>query len=202
MSESEPRTRPTRIRVTRLQEAQLPDLVEVERAATAMYYDVGFDGAEVPVRSLADIVSLTCDHEVLVAEADRVVAGYLAWRDEASGVAYIEELSVHPDHQRVGVATKLLDELCRAARAIHVRTADGPRCIEHVVARCWRRATWAMRFYERLGFAQVGDGAPADVRAWYDERVAVGRPVTRPGEVVLWASTARPEPAAEPDVAD
>jgi amino-acid N-acetyltransferase len=194
---SEERERPRRIRVTGLQEAQLPDLAEVERGATAMYYDAGFDGAEVPVRSMADIVSLTRDHEVLVAEADRVVAGYLAWRDEAPGVAYLEEISVGPEHQRVGVGAALLDELCRHAQAIRVRTESGPKAIEHVVARCWRRATWAMAFYARAGFRELGPDAPTEVRAWYDDRAAVGRPVTRPGEVVLWASARRPEPATE-----
>ena len=42
------RTPPTRIRITGLQEAQLPAVVEVDHACTAMYYDAGFDGAEVP----------------------------------------------------------------------------------------------------------------------------------------------------------
>lgn len=194
-----PRERPSRIRVTRLQEAQLPDLLEVERGATEMYYEAGFDAAEVPVRSLVDLVALTRDHEVLVAEADRTVAGYLAWRDEAPGVAYLEDLSVHPEQQRFGVATTLLDELCRNAREVRHATPEGPRPLEHLVARCWARATWARRFYERYGFRALDATAPADVRAWYEERKAVGRPVTRPGEDVLWVSTKRPEPVGAVD---
>ncbi len=199
MTIEEPRERPHRIRITGLQEAQLPELREVDRSAAAMYHEAGFDGAEVPIRSVADLVALTRDHEVLVAEADGVVAGYLAWRDEAPGVAYLEELSVGTGFQRLGVATALIDELCRHARAVEVGTADGPRGLEHVVARCWRRATWARKFYERYGFHELEPGAPDDVRGWYEDRAAIGRPVTRPGEVVLWASTRRPEPPGDAD---
>jgi amino-acid N-acetyltransferase len=199
MTSDEPRERPSRVRVTGLQEAQLPDLVEAERGAAAMYYEAGFDAAEVPTRSVADIVALTREHEVLVAEADRVVAGYLAWRDEAPGVAYLADLTVGPELQRVGVGTALVEELCRRARAVTVPTAEGSRPIEHVVVRCWRRATWASRFYARRGFRELDEAAPADVRAWFEARAAVGRPVTRPGEVVLWAPTWRPEPTAEDD---
>lgn len=186
------RTPPERIRLTGLQEAQLPELVELERACTAMYHDIGFDAAEVPARTLSDIVALTRDHDVRVAEADHVVAGYLAWRDESPGVAYLEELSVHPDYQRFGIATRLLEELHERARALGM---------QQIVLRSWARASWAQAFYKKAGFTSLGDGAPEKVLAWRSEREAIGRPLTRPGEVVLWA-TIPPKPPPEADDAD
>ncbi|AUX42923.1 amino-acid acetyltransferase [Sorangium cellulosum] len=183
------RTAPQRIRVTGLQEAQLPALVALEQACTAMYHAAGFDAAEVPARALPELIALTRRHDVRVAEADDEVAGYMAWRDEPPGVAYLEELSVHPDHQRRGIATRLLEELRERARELGM---------QQIVLRTRVKASWAQDFYRRAGFVPLGPDAPAKVRAWRSEREASGTPLTRPGEVVLWSAIA-PKPAEEPD---
>lgn len=177
METNDDRTPPERIRLTRLQEAQLRDLVQVDQACADMFYEIGFDAAEVPVRTDGEIALLTRGHNVHVAEADHVVAGFLAWRDESPGVAYLAEVSVHPDYQRFGVATKLLEALRDEARVLR---------LEHVVVRCWEKATWAMSFYRRHRFIPIDATAPAKVLAWRDEH-SQGRPLTRPGEVALWS---------------
>lgn len=186
---SDERTPPTRIRVSGLQEAHLPALAELEQLATAMYHEQGFDAAEVPVRSVADITRLTRDHNVRVAEADHEVAGYTAWRDEAPGVAYVEELSVHPDFHRFGVGSRLMEAIRDEARELGLK---------QVVLRCWAKAPWAMGFYERMGFVAIDDGAPAKVLEWKEEH-SQGRPLTRPGELVMWAPVGErpPVPADE-----
>jgi amino-acid N-acetyltransferase len=178
------RIRPARVRITGLQEAQLPALVELDAACAGMYHAVGFDAAEVPTRSTSEIVALTRDHDVLVAEADHVVAGYAAWRDEEPGVAFITELSVHPDFQQFGVGRRLLSAIADGARR-----AD----LEALTVKCWERATWAARFYAKLGFTPITSAAPEKVRA-FEARVAEsGRAFTRPGEVALWAPVAPAE---------
>ncbi|WP_437960778.1 GNAT family N-acetyltransferase [Sorangium sp. So ce119] len=187
------RTAPKRIRVTGLQEAQLPTLVALEQACKAMYHESGFDAADVPARTLAEIIALTRRHDVRVAEADDEVAGYLAWRDEAPGVAYLEELAVHPDHQRRGIATRLLAELLERAREVGM---------EQVVLRSREKASWAQAFFRKAGFAPLGDEAPEKVRAWRGEQEASGKPLVRDGEVVLWAtipSRAHDEPSDSDD---
>lgn len=176
------RERPERVRLTGLQEAQLPALVELDRACAETYYAIGFDGAEVPVRGEADFVALQRDHNVFVAEADHVVAGYAAWRDQAPGVAYLADISVHPDFQRFGIGTRLLEA---------VRDDAARLGLEHVVVRCWERATWAMRFYAKHGFVRLDERAPEKVRAFRDEQGAT-RPFTRPGELALWAPARKP----------
>ncbi len=188
---SEDRPAPKRLRITRLQEAQLAQLAAVEQACAAQYHDVGFDAAEVPPRSIAEITALTRDHNVHVAEADHEPAGYLAWRDESPGVAYIAELSVHPELQRHGVATKLVNALHEDARA---------HGLSHLAVRCWTKAPWAMSFYTQAGFTPIDGAAPAKVQGWKTER-SQGRPFTRPGEVALWALVAA-APAAAVDDAD
>lgn len=175
---TEERIRPKRIRMSRLQESQIEALIEVERACSAMYHDIGFDAAEVPVRTYADISHLPRYHNVYVAEADHEVAGYVAWRDESPGVAYIEELSVHPNFQRFGVGTKLLEAV--EEDAVKAGLAD-------IVAKKFEKAKWATAFYAQHGFTELGDSASARVAGWIEERSG-GRPLTRPGEVVIWKS--------------
>jgi GNAT superfamily N-acetyltransferase len=177
MKEDDDRSPPTRIRITGLQEAQVSELLEVDALCAAAYHDLGFDAAEVPVRSASDLVALTRGHNVIVAEADHVPAGFLAWRDESPGVAYLADISVHPDYQRFGIGTALLEALRAEARAVGLGNS---------VVRCWEKATWAMAFYKAKGFEPIQDDAPAKVLGWKVER-SEGRPLTRPGEVLLWA---------------
>ncbi len=172
------RLRPKRIRVTRLQEAQIEGLVGVEQACSAMYHDIGFDAAEVPVRTFADIAHLPRYHNVYVAEADDEVAGYVAWRDESPGVAYIEELSVHPQYQRFGIASTLLERVAEDA----VRAG-----LKDLIAKKFEKAVWAAVFYAHHGFTQVTENASERALGWVEERSG-GRPLTRPGEVVIWKS--------------
>jgi len=178
MTDTTDRTPPQRIRITKLQESQVEDLVQLEHACAAMYYELGFDAAEVPTRTYVDISHLPRHHNVFVAEADHEVAGYLAWRDESPGVAYLEELSVHPRFHRFGVGTQLLQAM----------EEDALRCNLHdVVARMFEKAAWAKAFYTHHGFQTLGEQASHRVLSWKEERSS-GRPLTRPGEVVMWKS--------------
>lgn len=186
MKQNDDRTPPTRIRITGLQEAQLPDLVNLDAACAEMFYAIGFDAAEVPVRSAADLVRLTRDHSVHVAEADHVPAGFMAWRDESPGVAYLAEISVHPDYQRFGIASRLIETLREDARKLR---------LPYILVRAWEKAPWAMAFYRLHGFGPIEPSAPAQVIGWRDDRLSSGRPLTRPGEIVLWTDV-----GAEPEI--
>lgn len=187
------RERPQRVRFNKLQEAQLPDLVQLELETTAMYHEVGFDAAEVPPRSQMDIAQLTRQHSVIVAEADHLVAGYTAWRDEPPGIAFIEEVGVRPEYQRFGIGAALVEKVREEARACN---------IAFLALRTWDKASWAAAFYAKLGFhglahgpdAQGEDSAPEKVKAWFDAKNE-GRPVLRPGESMLYAEVGEP-PAA------
>ncbi|EYF00568.1 GNAT family N-acetyltransferase [Chondromyces apiculatus] len=151
------RTPPDRIRISRLQEAQLPALTEVEKTSAAMYQNLGADASAWKPRTAADIAALTKDHDVLVAEADHQVAGYLAWRDEAPGVARITQLAVHPDYQRFGVASRLLEALQESA---------GSHGLSHVVGHLQERAPWAAAFCRHAGLERAGEIVPEAVQRW------------------------------------
>jgi GNAT superfamily N-acetyltransferase len=178
MQPNDDRIPPKRIRTTGLQEEQLAAIVAVDDACAAMYYERGFDAAEVPARVAGDFVRLARSNSVRVVEADNEVAGFLAWHDESPGVAYLADVEVHPRLQRFGLATYLLDALRDEARGLK---------LEQVVVRCWEKATWAMTFYRRQRFMPIDATAPAKVQGWKEERLASGRPLTRPGEIALWS---------------
>ena len=191
---SDERERPQRVRFTKLQEAQLQPLVELEGATTAMYHELGFDAAEVPPRSQLELAQLPRTHSVVVAEADHVVAGYAAWRQEEPGVAFVEEVGVHPAYQRFGIGRQLIDKIREEARECD---------IAFIVLRTWDRAPWAAAFYQELGFRSVARGPegvadgslPEGVRLWF-ERKNDGRPFLRRGESALFALVGEAHPAA------
>jgi N-acetylglutamate synthase-like GNAT family acetyltransferase len=173
------RTPPTRIRITRLQEAQLADLVAIDAACAAMLLDAGMAAELLPPRAEPDIARMVRTHDVYVAEADHVVAGYLAWRDEPPKIAHLDWLAIGPEYQRFGIATRLLREMAERC---------GEAGIAHAVVRCPQKGLWAQAFFGTLGFRAVGGDAPAVVTEWLEQRDAQhgGR---EPGFNVLWRST-------------
>jgi amino-acid N-acetyltransferase len=187
------RVPPKKVRISGLQDVQIEALVKLDQACAEQYWELGFDAAEVPVRTHKDFYKLPKDHAVRVAEADYVVAGFAAWRDEAPGVAYLEDVSVHPDYQRFGIATKLLERVFEEARA------NG---FKELVLRTWDKATWARAFYEKLGCKGIDDGAPPKVRDWLAAKTDGGRPFLRPGESALWVAIPKPPHVDEEEVED
>ena len=82
-------------------------------------------------------------HLMVVARQDEGLVGYAAGREDASGLE-IEDVQVHPGHQRLGIATALVARL--------VSEADRRSC-----ARVWLQTegddpVGARQFYEKLGF--------------------------------------------------
>lgn len=178
MSAEDERVRPTRLRVGRMQDVELDDLVRIERATVAMYHALGMDGAAVSARTLGEIGALPQSHSVWVAEADYVAAGYLAWRDEAPGVGYIEELSVDPALHRFGIGTKLFEKAREEAAEAKMAA---------LVLKMFTEATWAAGFYAKLGFEPLDGASSAPTKAleWLGRKLE-GQPWLRPGELVLF----------------
>jgi N-acetylglutamate synthase-like GNAT family acetyltransferase len=167
-------TRPNKIRVAGLAEEHLREVVATEEACSAMYQEKGI--TDFPARGAADLIALTKRHNVRIAEADHKVAGYTAWRDESPGVGFVEALAVHPDYQRFGVGTRLVE---------HVREEAKKVGLGQVLVRAHTSAPWAEAFWKKLGFLPVDDSAPPKVKAWIEEQSANG-PVAPPGYRVLW----------------
>lgn len=175
MSDDE-RPPPAKIRVTGLQEVHLHHLARIELACAAMYQEVGLS---VPPLNDVEIASLFRSLDLLVAEADHEVAGYLTWADEPPKVAVLHRLNVAPAQHRFGIGTRLLRELGENAQRAEIHS---------VVVRCWTQAPWAGSFLSALGFEPVSDDAPASVRQWRDQADERGE-LSEPGQQLLWRST-------------
>jgi N-acetylglutamate synthase-like GNAT family acetyltransferase len=163
------------VRIGTFAESQIEAVVALELECSAMYRKAGFSEAQAPARTLREIAQLYKLHNVRVAEVDGVVAGYLAWRDESPGVAYIEELSVHPNFQRTGVGKALLAKARAEAKEAH---------LQHVVIRTFPKAAWAAAFWKKAGFSPLGEGSPEVVKVWQKEQGEKGTP-TREGQVAM-----------------
>lgn len=133
----------------------LPALREVERAAGALFRDLGMAAiADDEPPSIAHLAGFQQDERAWVATdgADRPV-GYLLV-SMVDGNAHVDQVSVHPEHARRGLGRALLETVeawarRRGAAALTLTTfADVP---------------WNAPYYERLGFQalpedEVGDG--------------------------------------------
>jgi amino-acid N-acetyltransferase len=168
--------KPSKVRVTRMNEGQLNDLVAIEEARAAEHHAHGHD--DVTARGLRDIAQLTKRHNVRVCEADEKPAGYLAWRDESPGVAYIEDLVVPEERQEHGVGEKLVEAMREEARGLK---------LPYVLVRSPSAAPWTPGFYAKSGFSPVDADAPDVVKTWQKEQTAGGKPLAGEGIAVLWA---------------
>jgi amino-acid N-acetyltransferase len=173
-------SKPQRVRITKLQETQIDAVVSIDLACKSAMHRAGVPASEAPARGLAGMAKLTKVHNVLVADADGVVAGYVAWRDESPGVAYLEDLAVKPELQRAGVGTKLLDALREEARGL---------ALPVLLTRCWTSAAPARSFLTKAGLVPLGSETPEiaeRVALWREEQQsATGHGLAREGQVVL-----------------
>ncbi len=176
MTDEQP-TPPEKIRITGLQEAQLLDLQAVEARCAAMFYEVGLTDKQVAPRTDIEMAKLPRSHDVMVAEADDRPAGYLAWADEAPGVAFLATLLVAPIHQRLGLGTRLLRELGEATTKLGIKT---------VVTPCWDVAPWALSFLAVRGFQHLTGKLPDKLSQWREQREAE---LAQPGLRLWWAET-------------
>lgn len=93
------------------------------------------------------------------------IAGYaIAWR--LGGDLHLDEIDVHPAHQRRGVGRALIDAV--RARAEFAGAA-------RLTLTTFRFVPWNQPWYERLGFVAFAESAmPAALREIYEAEIARG----------------------------
>ncbi|MCG7423105.1 GNAT family N-acetyltransferase [Micrococcus porci] len=136
-----------------------PEDHEAVAALTLASYTTGghFEAESDYLETLADVAGRAAVAEVLVAELDGQVAGSLVLTPHGSPMAEtsvpgeyeFRMLAVDPAVHRRGVATALLAEVVRRARA-----TPG---VEAIALSTMTSMTDAHRMYERLGFVRVPD---------------------------------------------
>ncbi len=128
----------------------LEQLQQVELAAAAT-----FSKEDVPenirstATSLDDLASAQDDGRLWTAlSSDGTPVGFAIVRT-VDGLAYLQEIDVHPDHGRRGIGTSLIHSVCAWARF---------HGIAAVTLTTFRHLPWNAPFYERLGFHSLEQG--------------------------------------------
>ena len=149
------RQQPVREAIRRYGPADTGDVLTIINAGAEAYRGViPADRWHEPYMSALELQSELADGVVFsgYAAEGRLVGVMGAQRRR--NVDLIRHAYVLPDWQGRGIGSRLLDQLRRGA--------DGP-----VLVGTWAAASWAVRFYERHGFAQVGDGDVAPLLRAY-----------------------------------
>jgi GNAT superfamily N-acetyltransferase len=125
------------LRAARAEELGL--LPDIERASGEAFRSVGMpqiaDDDPMPVQVLAR-------HDVWVAVRDGVPVAF-AVAAVVDGCAHVEQISVHPDHSRLGIGRRLLD---------HIEQWAARRGLAALTLTTFRAVPWNGPYYERLGF--------------------------------------------------
>jgi GNAT superfamily N-acetyltransferase len=108
--------------------------------------------ADDPPFTMDDLNDLVDAGRALVVEHEGAVAGFMLM-EALDGAAHVEEVSVHPDVQGLGLGTALLEAAAAWA-------AD--RGLRAVTLTTFRDVPWNRPFYERRGFRVLDDAELTD----------------------------------------
>jgi N-acetylglutamate synthase-like GNAT family acetyltransferase len=168
---------PQRVRVHKLQEAHVKELLKMEAACAEQLVEAGVNEASITVRTEDDFYLLPKKHNVFVTEADHQATGYLAWRDEAPGVAVVAEFRVNPSFLPFGLGEQLLAKLEEDARGASLKGAA------IVVA---EKASWTADLLKKAGFQKGEPVGQAKIADWFQRMGGAGS--LDAGEVMWWKS--------------
>lgn len=135
--------------------SDLRRLAAIEDSGLAAF-EAHFGGAMVPALSTPAPSGSERDGDgfLLVATIGRALVGFVHVID-LDGSAHLEQVSVLPEHGRVGVGTRLVRAAMEEARWSGY----------HRMSLCtYRDVPWNGPFYARLGFAEVHDLEPYQAR--------------------------------------
>ena len=128
----------------------LPRLRDLERAAGAIFRDLGMDAiADDEPLSIGALAAFQSAGRawVFVDDLDRPVAYLLV--EAIDTAAHIEQVSVHPESARRGLGGMLIEAAAGWAKQ---------RGLEALTLTTYRDVPWNRPYYERLGFRIVGEG--------------------------------------------
>jgi ribosomal protein S18 acetylase RimI-like enzyme len=142
--------------------AQVARLREIERAAGARFRAIGMEDIADGDVTPASILEARAESSQLYVARDPTgaVAGFLIWSAK-DGLAYIEEVSVHPDHAGHRLAARMIDELAQDVKGRH----------SALTLATFRDVDWNAPYYARLGFVELPrkDIGPQHQISWKEQ---------------------------------
>ena len=139
-----------RVNIRTARPDELPTLRSLEAAAGVLFRDIGMtEIAEHPPPSLEVFeVFRKAGGLWVIADSDDQSAGFVLIK-LVDGVAHIEQVSVHPDHQGQGLGRALIN---------HVESWAAEQGLSALTLSTFRSVPWNGPYYARLGFHEL----PAD----------------------------------------
>ncbi|MGH2942469.1 MAG: GNAT family N-acetyltransferase [Solirubrobacteraceae bacterium] len=135
--------------IRRARSDDLPALCDLERAANALYWELGMDEvADDELPAVADLAVFQEDGRawVVADAADEPIAYLLV--ESIDGNAHIAQVSVHPSHARRRLGRALID--------VAAAWADR-RGLAALTLTTYADVPWNAPYYERLGFRILPD---------------------------------------------
>jgi GNAT superfamily N-acetyltransferase len=122
---------------------------EIEIAAGRLFAEIGMhDVAEDGAHESDVLAGHVAGGRAWVAERNDTVCGY-ALADLLDGTAHLEQVTVHPDHGRLGIGGRLIEAVADWARGRGSAT---------LTLLTFRDVAWNGPYYRRLGFVDLADG--------------------------------------------
>jgi GNAT superfamily N-acetyltransferase len=141
------------------EDVDLPLLEEIERAADRAFVDL-FAAPDWPAASPGE---WRARQQGFLLVAGRPAVGF-AHVMEVEGEAHLEQLAVHPAHQRAGVGSALVRAAKREAAS---------RGYDSLSLRTYRDIAWNAPFYQRFGFVAEAPRTEFQ-RGLVDKELAMG----------------------------
>jgi GNAT superfamily N-acetyltransferase len=146
---------------------ELPLLIEIERAAGAMFRDLGMDAvAEDDPGSVEELAAFQREGRAFVyPNGHGCPAAYLLL-SVIDGYGHVEQVSVHPSHSRRGIGKQLIEAADEWASG-HALAGLALTTYAHV--------PWNAPYYRRLGFLALPEpDVPPGLRAVREHEAARG----------------------------
>jgi GNAT superfamily N-acetyltransferase len=146
-------------RIERGTAAQIALLPELERTAGARFREIGMaqvaDGGTTPLAILRERAET--GQLYLALGQSQAPAGFLIWSPK-DGLAYIEEVSVHPAHAGHRLAARMIDRLADDVRGR----------FPALTLTTFRDVPWNAPYYASLGFRELpfADAGPDHLASW------------------------------------
>lgn len=152
----------TAYRIARGTPSDAPRLRQIEVAAGARFRAIGMEeiaeGEPTPATILEERAKAGRLYIAVAAAGE--IAGFLIWSPK-DGLAYIEEVSVHPDHAGHRLAARLIDELTNDVRS-HMPALS---------LATFRDVPWNAPYYASLGFVEMPQdkAGPDHQQSWHHQ---------------------------------
>lgn len=122
-------------------------LVEIENQCAQKFKEVGYRPERWGHSCESRFKKYLQQGNLYVATIDGIAAGF-ALVDQSKESFHLEELDIHPDYMRRGIASIIIRQIISDARAKNKK---------HITLRTFKTTPWSVKLYQKHGFKSCSD---------------------------------------------